>query len=401
MPSTHDELMTRFLRNSPRRAVAATFGAFGLNAGVWAGASAAVVARVGMSAFLFGVALTVMTVLYLAAMSAAGTIAGRVGIRRTLLAALLAMGPTLALLIAVRTSLWLGSALALFGLLAGLLDSSMNAEGSRVEQRAAKPIFAQFHAFCSATTAAAAALGGWLAFHGLGWLAVLLVEAGLLAAALMVAQAISEPAGEPRVGGLAAPRAIDAGLAVLGLAIGVSIVSETSALAWAALLLRHTAPNLAAYAGLGAAFFAGCQAAMRFGIDSLRRAFSDRALMLVSYAVAASGLAIVGADLGFSASALGFAILGAGTGAIVPCGFSLAARRPGLSAGLAISAVSFFGLAPRAPAPLLTGVVADAFSLSSAFFGLAAFMLVALVAVVFFVPAAPRAAKLAPGGVAP
>ena len=58
---------------------------------------------------------------------------------------------------------------------------------------------------------------------------------------------------------------------MLGLAVGVSIVCETSALAWAALLLRKTAPSLAAYAGLGAAFFAGCQSAMRFQIDRLRR----------------------------------------------------------------------------------------------------------------------------------
>lgn len=386
---------------SPRRAIAATFGAFGLNAGVWAGASAAVVARVGVSAFQFGVALTVMTVLYLVAMSGAGAFAARLGIRRTLMAALLAMGPTLALLVAARTPLWLGFALAQFGLLGGLLDSAMNAEGSRVEQRLAKPIFAQFHAFASAMTAVGSALGGWLVFEGLGWCAVFIVEAGLIAAALMVASGIAEPEGEPRIGGLSAPRAIDLGLAALGLAIGVSIVCETSALAWAALLLRGAAPSLAAYAGLGATFFAGFQAVMRFGIDGLRQSFSDRGLMLASYVVAAAGLAVVGANLGFAASAVGFAILGAGTGAIVPCGFSLAARRPGLSPGLAISTVAFFGLAPRAPAPLLTGFVADAFSLSSAFFGLAGFMLLALAAIVFFVPAAPRAAALASGGVTP
>ena len=385
------------LAASPRRAVAATFGAFGLNAGVWAGASAAVIARVGVSATQFGVALTIMTVLYLAAMAAAGAIAARFGIRRTLLAALLPMGPVLGLLVAARTPVWMGLALALFGVLAGLLDSAMNAEGARVEQRSAKPIFAQFHAFASATTAVGSALGGWLAFQGFGWLAALMAEIGLLAAALMVAAAIAEPPGEPRIGAATRPRAIDAGLAILGLAIGVSIVCETAAMAWAALLLRHSAPNLAAYAGLGVAFFAGFQSAMRFGIDRLRRRVSDRALMLASYVVAACGLALVGADLGFGVIALGFAVLGAGTGAIVPCGFSLAARRPGLSAGAAISAVSFFGLLPRAPAPLLTGFVADALSLSTAFFGLSGFMLAGLLAVVFFVPAAPRAAHLAPG----
>ena len=88
--------MTRF-RLSPRRAVAATFAAFGVCVGVWSGASAAVVAQTGVSASAFGLALTAMTVLYLAAMSSAGALAQRIGVRRALLTALLTLGPVLAL----------------------------------------------------------------------------------------------------------------------------------------------------------------------------------------------------------------------------------------------------------------------------------------------------------------
>ncbi len=392
------------MRLSPRRAVAATFAAFGVSAGVWSGASAAIVAQVGISASGFGLALTIMTILYLAAMSGAGVIAYRIGVRRALLTALLAMGPALALLVAARSGLWLGAGLALYGVLGGLMDSTMNAEGARVEQGSGKPIFVQFHAICSAMTAAGAVIGGYLAFHGLGWIAAFIAEAGLLAAAGAVGRAIREqPASAARLKGAPSLKAIDLGLAALGLAVGVSIVCETSALAWGALLLRKTAPSLAAYAGLGAAFFAAFQAAMRFQIDRLRHLVSDRALMLGSYAVAILGLLLVAADRGFAVSAVGFAILGAGTGAIVPCGFSLAARRPGLSAGLAISAVSIFGLFPRAPAPLLTGLVADALSLSFAFFALALCMFAALIGVALFVPRVPRAfsKSLAPGGIRP
>ncbi|HXT09337.1 MAG TPA: MFS transporter [Roseiarcus sp.] len=389
---------------SPRRAVAATFAAFGVSLGAWSGASAAIVARVGVSATEFGVALTIFTVLYLAAMSGAGALAERIGARRALLAALLATGPALALIFAARSGLWLGLGLALYGLIGGLTDSTMNAEGARVEQSGSKPIFVQFHAMASAGMAVGAAAGGWLAFHGLAWSAALLAEASLLAAALAVARALADRRYEaPRRAAGPRWRRLDLGLAVLGLAVGVSIVCETSAMAWGALLLRKSAPSLAAYAGLGAAFFAGCQSVMRFQVDRLRRAVNDRALMLASYAVAATGLALVAADLGFGFSAAGFAVLGAGTAAIVPCGFSLAARRPGLSAGLAISAVSFFGLAPRAPAPLLTGLIADALSLSAAFAGLAALMLLAMLGVALFVPRAQRAfPKSQPyGGLAP
>jgi len=66
-------------------------------------------------------------------------------------------------------------------------------------------------------------------------------------------------------------------------------------------------------------------------------------------------------------SVLGFAIIGVGTGSIVPCGFALAASRPNVSAGASISAVAFIGGFPRLPSPLVTGAIANAFSLSTAF----------------------------------
>jgi hypothetical protein len=379
--------MTRFAL-SPRIAVGATFAGFGLCAGLWAGANGAVTARIGMGATTFGLCLTVMTVVYLIAMSTAGAVAAFFGVRRTLLGCLLSLGPTMALLVAARSSLWLGAALALYGALGGLMDSAMNAEAARVEHKAGKPIFGQFHGLASATAAATAILGSYLAACGQLWLGALLVEVALIGAALSVHRTLADANDEIRLGGVGGrPRTLDVGLAALGLAIGVCIVCETSALAWSSSMLRRAAPDYAAYAGLGVTFFSGFQASMRFQIDRMRRAVSDRALMLVSYGVAVAGLIVVAANLGFATSAAGFAIVGLGTGAIVPCGFALAARRPGLSAGAAISAVSFFGLAPRAPAPLLTGIVADAFSLSTAFLGLAALLVAAAVGVALFVPA--------------
>ncbi len=359
--------------------------------GVWNGASASVVERVGVSATGFGLALTLFTACYLAAMSGAGAVASRVGVRRALLFALFTMGASLGLAIYARSAGGLFAALSLFGAIGGLMDSTMNAEGARVEQDLGKPIFVQFHAIASGAVGAGALIGSYLAFHGGSWFAIGLAEACLLGTALAVAGAIVErPADAARLKGTPSLRGMDLGLAMLGLAVGVSIVCEGSALAWSSLLLRRASPDLAAFAGIGAAFFAGFQSVVRFQVDRVRRRFSDRALMLASYAVASVGLSIVAVDKGFGITVFGFAVIGAGTAAIVPCGFSLAARRPGLSAGLAISTVSFFGLFPRAPAPLVTGLVADAFSLSVAFFGLCVLMLAAMLGVALFVPRQTR-----------
>lgn len=378
-------------RVSPRLAVAATFAAFGVALGVWNGASAGVVERIGLSATGFGLALTLFTALYLAAMSGAGVLAARIGVRRALLLALLTMGVALGLALQARSAGGLVATLSLFGAIGGLMDATMNAEGARVEQDLGKPIFVQFHAIASGAVAGGALIGSYLAFHGADWASTCLGEAGLIGAALAVAGAIEErPPDCARLKGGSRLKGVDLGLAILGLAVGVSIVCEGSALAWSALLLRRAAPELAAYAGVGAAFFAGLQSIVRFQVDRVRRAFSDRALMLASYAVASVGLMLVAADRGFGLTVLGFAVIGAGTAAIVPCGFSLAARRPGLSAGLAISAVSFFGLFPRAPAPLVTGLIADALSLAVAFFGLGVLMLAAMIGVALFVPREAR-----------
>jgi hypothetical protein len=53
---------------------------------------------------------------------------------------------------------------------------------------------------------------------------------------------------------------------------------------------------------------------------------------------------------GFALSVVGFAIIGFGTGAVVPCGLALAASQPGASAAAGLSASAFFGSFARLPA---------------------------------------------------
>ena len=120
----------------------------------------------------------------------------------------------------------------------------------------------------------------------------------------------------------------------LGLAIGVSVAAAKAATVWWSLLLRDEAPRLAAIAGLGAGFFAICQAMLRFNAGRIRLPVSDSRIIVFSFAIAALGFALAAADAGFAASLAGFALIGFGTGAIVPCSFALAARRsPGRLAG--------------------------------------------------------------------
>lgn len=377
--------------DGPRFAVVAVFAAFGLAFGGWAGTNGATIARLAIEPAAFGLALTAFTVIYLVAMSGAGALAARIGAKRALLLALLGVGPALALTTNAGSAGVFYAGLLVFGAFAGLLDATMNAEAARVERALMRPIFGNMHGVASASVAVGALLSGYFASGRAPWATGLVAEAGLLAAAVLAARALPSHSSETlRSSSADRPKVVSGGLIVLGLAIGVSISCETASLSWSALLLRKLAPDLAAFSGLGVAFFAGCQAALRFNADRVRRRVSDRALILASFAVAALGFLIVAANLDFAASVAGFAIIGFGTAAIVPCGFALATSRPGISSGLAISAVSFFGALPRTPAPFVTGLVAEAFSLSAAFAGLAGLLIVALLGVLIFIPATPR-----------
>ena len=155
-------------------------------------------------------------------------------------------------------------------------------------------------------------------------------------------------------------------------------------------MLRREAPELAAFAGLGASFFAGCQAVQRFNVDRLRARIADRWLIVGSLAVASLGFLLVATKPGFALSVAGFSVIGFGTGAVVPCGFALAASQPGASAAAGLSAAAFFGAFARLPAPLIAGAVAEALSLSAAFALFALLLIAALAATLRFV--GPRAA---------
>jgi MFS family permease len=373
---------------SPFAAVAAMFFAFGLGLGTWSGAAATVLLRVGVGASAYGVALPLFTGAYLVAMSSAGALSRRLTVKCVLIGAALASGPVLGWLLLVGGPLALFVALTIYGFFGGVVDLTMNAAGARIERGLGRPILARLHSCASAGIAIGAVCGGALAASAAPWVASAVVIVAMIWASALVAASVPSDAAAD-VGGATIERRglLSRTLVVIGLVIGVSIACESAAMTWSALILRHEAPQWAALSGLGAAFFAGCQASLRFNADRLRARFDDRRLIVVSLAVAGAGFLIVAAHAGFAVSVLGFAIIGFGTGAVVPCGFALAASRPGVSAAVGLSTAAFFGSFARLPAPLVTGAVADAFSLSSAFALFAGPLALAVAATLVFIPA--------------
>ena len=363
------------------------FFALGAGVGLWGGASGAILTRAGVAAATFGILLTVYTGAYLIAMSASGALANRFGLERVLPVAAIVFGAALCGLLNAWSEAEVAVALIVAGFLGGVVDVTMNAEGARIERRLGRPILARLHAAASAGMAIGAILGSLIAAGPAPWAAGILAAMTLAGAGVAYDRAArsNRPAPAP-VGAGASKRtglSFAPVLIALGVVIGVSIAAELAALLWSTLLLREEAPKLVAISGLGAAFFSACQAGLRFNADAIRLRISDLHIIIASFAIAAAGFALVGAQAGFAASVAGFALIGVGTGPIVPCGFALAARQSDAGPAVGLASASLFSALTRLPAPLATGAIAQMLSLPAAFaaFALALTLTAAVAAV--------------------
>ena len=361
--------------HTPRAAIMMVFAGFGAAVGCWAGAIPQVIAAAGIDSFTLGLGFTLSSLAGVTAMAFGGMIGRRFSNRSVMLGVLPLLALNLILLL-VATSFWLFFAsLIAFGAVLGFLDMAMNAEASAIEHDLRRPIFTTFHgsvsiaiAFFAIVSSFTSAMAGTFATSMLG-VAVL----GL--AWLMVYQSVPARAVTAgRAGGLFhLPSKLP--LIIIGLAVGLSIAAETSTLFWSAKLLNDQAPELAAIAGLGAAFYGVCNAIVRFRGDRLRARYGEVPLMLASLVLAAAGFAVLGLSLSFAVNVVAFAGVGFGLAILCPCLFNMAASQvlANRSAGL-----SFAGLIagpPRILAPWIFGWVATSQSTSFAF-GLCAVLMV-------------------------
>jgi MFS family permease len=299
-------------------------------------------------------------------------------------AALLASLPLVALLLMAtllaHSMAQFALAYSALGIALGVTDLFMNAEGAAIEVDLGRPVFTTFHGSVSSGLMVMALLASLLA-TAIGPWAPGLVAAALLGVAwIMVARNLT-PRALTTAGRSGGGHSQRLPLVLLGLVAGLSIAAETTAILWSAKLLDAQAPQLAAIAGLGAAFFGLCNAAVRFLGDGLRARFGDLPPMFVSILVALAGFLALGLSPGFAASVAGFAAVGFGTAVLVPCAFNLSAQISAHNRAGGIAFVSLTAGAPRILAPWLFGSMVAATSLSFAFGLFAAVMALALLLV--------------------
>ena len=360
---------------TPRAALMLVFAGFGAAVGCWAGAIPQVMAATGTDSFHLGIGFTLSSLAGVTAMALGGIIGRRFSNRVVMLSVipLLALN-TMLLLVATQPWLFFASLIAFGGIL-GFLDMAMNAEASAIEHDLRRPIFTTFHGCVSIAIALFAIASSFVSTmvntFATSCLGVLLLGlAWLMVYRNVPARVITSG----RAGGLSNLTS-KLPLVIMGMAVGLSITAETSTLFWSAKLLNDQAPQLAAIAGLGAAFYGTCNAIMRFGGDRLRSMFSEIPLMLASLALATAGFITLGLSPSFAVNVTAFAGVGFGLAILCPCLFNMAASQVPANRAAGLSFVSLVAGPPRILAPWAFGWIATSQSTSFAF-GLCAIVLV-------------------------
>ena len=370
--------------SSPRATLTLVFTSYGAAVGALAGSMPSVMRNAGIDPETFGMGLTLSTFMSVAAMSVGGRIARRFSNRAVLLGVFPVFAVSLFAYLTAQGPAWFFLAIPVMGVCYGLIDLFMNAEAVALEHDLRRPIFMAFHGAVSAGVGLMAVASSIMSVQAGTWVAGAVMAALFAASWLAVYRVIpARPLAEGKASRMATlPNKVP--LTLLGIAAGLIIAAETAALLWSAKLLDDLAPSLAAIAGLGAAFYGLCNAAVRFPGDRMRTVVGDMPLMIGSLVISITGFVSLGLSQSYVLSVIAFAAMGLGLALLIPSIFALAANLvPHHRAG-GLSFVSLLTSVPRIFAPVLFGYVASGYGTSSAFGLVAIGLFAALILVLLF-----------------
>jgi MFS family permease len=366
---------------SPRAAIMAVFAAFGAIVGVFSGSVPQMMAGANLTNTSYGLAITLMTATTVASMGIAGALAARYSHRRLLLVVLpLAWAAYAGMLTSTSPQDFFILA-ALSGVIMGILDVIMNAEGGAIEIDLKRPVYTTFHGSVSLSLACFAIISSVLSTEIGTWASICTASIAVIIAMILVYKFLP-----PRTLPIKNPdnddtRHFTKPLILIGIAAGLIIACEICALFWSSKLLADTAPQLAAISGIGAAFFGLCNASLRFFGDRLRARFDEKKLMISTLSLAILGFGGLGLTSGFAANVFFFALTGLGVSLLCPCLYAMSSRETPKNRAAGLSASMLVAGVPRIIAPTAFGTMAQNYSTSAAFGACALVLLVAMLVI--------------------
>ncbi|WP_432987807.1 MFS transporter [Dactylosporangium sp. CA-233914] len=264
-------------------------------------------------------------------------------------------------------------ALALVGLMLGLVDATMNMQGVGVERRYARPVLNSFHAVWSAgailgalATSGTAHLG-WSTAESLATVAAAGVVLALLAGPGQLRRA-EEAQQVPAATQAAAEAAVPwRPIVLVGIAMMLMFIADSAVSNWSSVFIEKALHASTSVAALGLAAYQTTMLLGRTAGDRLVSRFSPTAAVSVGGVVGGLGLILVAVSGTAALSIAGFAIVGLGLSLVVPQSFSAAGRLDPAGTGIAIARVNLFNYVGFVVGAGLIGAVAQSLSLRWAF----------------------------------
>ncbi len=356
-----------------RFATRAAFLVAGFGLACWAPLVPLAKARLGVSDGTLGLLLLCLGLGSVAAMQLAGPLTSRMGARPAVIvggAGQAVLLPFLAYAPGVGS---MALALLLFGGFLGVIEVGMNVHAVEVEKRADRPLMSGFHGLFSVGGFVGASMMTLALSAGLAAVTGAIVAAALMIAALILAarRFIATPRAQ-EAPLLVVPRGI---VVLLSLLAALTFLTEGAILDWGALLLSGKGLMPAAQAGIGYSVFAVAMTFGRLTGDAVVARLGDRRTMFWGGLLAIAGYVVLltapVAPLAFA----GFLLIGLGASNTVPVLFRLAGAQKAMPSGLAIASVTTVGYAGILVGPAAVGFVAQGIGLPSAFWILAAMLL--------------------------
>lgn len=318
-----------------------------------------------------GVVLTLFGAAALISMQFVGGLAARVGTRRLIRVALALLPVLLAAVGHACSTVQLGIAVALMGLVHGAVDVAMNTHAVAVERLRGRPIMSGCHAAWSVSAVLASLVSAGVTRGGIGigtqFVAVgaVLLVAGLVATPGLLPPEVDQAPSEQRSsGGWTRP------VLIFGAMGFVVMIGEAAVISWSGVLLHESRGATLATAGLAFTAFTAFQTAGRLIGDRLTERYGAAVLFRVAALVAVIGLTVVLAVPLWPAAIAGFALVGLGGSVLLPLIFSAVGRTGGAEAATAVSRLTTCTYAGILIGPAVVGWFAAGVGLTWTFTGL-------------------------------
>ncbi len=370
------------LDTSGRRiATRVVFFIAGFAMGAWAPLVPYAQQRLHLDANMLGILLLCLGSGSLVTLLVSGRLAEKFGCRALIVSGIIMACLALPLLATTPSLAVMAAALMLFGAGVGLMDVTVNIQGTIVEQAAAVPLMSGFHCAFSVGGLSGAAAGSLALSLGMTplWMVILAATLMLVLIISAVQQLFPFANHETAVD---APFRLNLRLLIMGAMCLVCFLAEGAVLDWSGIWLTTRQGISLDHAGWGYAAFGLAMAVMRFCGDRMVRLFGRRRLLVLSGLVAISGYLLAVLVSGWQFSLLGFVLVGLGAANVVPLVTSIAGKETIVPPNISVAFVSTVGYLGILMGPALLGFITQLAGLSFAFMCIAVLLWLVVVGAV-------------------